>query len=71
MVPAALNKIFKSGSTTYSTSSLFFPKHIRDNITILYAFVRTLDNFVDKTPQDIKGFNDFKKRIMKHDRVLR
>jgi phytoene synthase len=61
MVPAALNKIFKSGSTTYSTSSLFFPKHIRDNITILYAFVRTLDNFVDKTPQDIKGFNDFKK----------
>lgn len=65
MVPAFINNIFKSGSTTYSTSSIFFPSHIRDHVSIVYAFVRTFDNFVDKTPQDVKQFNAFKKEYYK------
>ncbi len=53
--------IFSQGSRTYATSSIFFPKHIREKVTILYAWVRTADNFVDSTPQDKKGFIEFRK----------
>lgn len=58
-------KKFKQSSTTYYFSSLFFPKSIRQDITILYAYVRTADNFVDKKPQDKKGFLEFKKQTKK------
>lgn len=61
MVPAEINKIFKFGSTTYSTSSIFFPPSVRDNVAVVYAFVRTIDNFVDQKPQGIKQFKLFKK----------
>lgn len=54
------NELFAKSSTTYFYSHHFFPKRIRDEITILYAFVRTADNFVDKIPQDIEGFRRFK-----------
>lgn len=53
-------KIFKQGSTTYHTSSLFFPKKEREAVFTLYAFVRTVDDFVDMVPQDRQGFYDFK-----------
>lgn len=56
-----LNNIFRTGSMTYSTSSIFFPENTRKDVTIVYAFVRTLDNFVDKIPPDFKKFNEFKK----------
>ncbi|MEI6222212.1 MAG: phytoene/squalene synthase family protein [bacterium] len=46
-----LNKIFIKGSRTYFYSSLFFPKTIRNDVAILYAFVRTLDDYVDVLPQ--------------------
>jgi phytoene synthase len=55
-------KLFKNGSRTYFNSSHFFPKEIKQNITILYAFVRKADNFVDQTPQDKEGFYDFKRK---------
>jgi len=54
------NSIFKAGSRTYFTSSLFFPKDIRREVTILYNFVRVADDFVDRIPQDIAGFYHFK-----------
>jgi phytoene synthase len=44
---------------TYFYSSLFFPKNIRDDVFILYSFVRTADNYVDAIPQQKKAFNSF------------
>ena len=54
------NEIFKNGSKTYHTASLFFPKNVRNDVTRLYAFVRTADDFVDNIPQDKKGFYKFR-----------
>jgi 15-cis-phytoene synthase len=54
--------IFKKGSRTYFTSSLFFPRGIRQDVFTLYGFVRTADDFVDAQPQDGRGFADFRRR---------
>lgn len=58
-ISSIAKRIFKSGSTTYYYSSLFFPRGVREDISTLYAFVRTADDFVDAVPQNISGFNDF------------
>ncbi len=52
-------RIFKKGSKTYFTSSLFFPPDKRDDVFILYGFVRTADDYVDEIPQDSDGFYKF------------
>lgn len=52
-------EIFKKGSKTYFYSSYFFPIKKRQEVAILYAFVRTADNYVDATPQDEKAFTAF------------
>ncbi len=54
--------LFKNGSTTYFTSSLFFPKNIRNDVTRLYAFVRKADDLVDATPQKIEEYENFMQR---------
>jgi phytoene synthase len=54
--------IFRKGSRTYFYSSLFFPMHIREEVFILYGFVRKTDNFVDVIPQNRDGFYDFKEK---------
>lgn len=51
-----LREIFKNGSRTYYKSSRYFPKYAREDVSILYAFVRTADNLVDSNPQDKDGF---------------
>lgn len=48
--------VFKRGSKTYYHSSKFFPKNIRDKVTVFYTFVRIVDDFVDKQPPDKKNF---------------
>ena len=53
--------LFRKSSTTYYFSSLFFPNSVKPAVFILYAFVRTADNFVDSTPQDKSGFLAFRK----------
>lgn len=55
------NTIFQNGSTTYYYSSLFFSPHLREKVTTLYAFVRTVDDLVDDTPQQKKEFYELKK----------
>lgn len=55
-------EIFKNGSKTYFNSSLFFPDEVRNDVFVLYGFVRTADNFVDAVPQDAGGFADFVER---------
>lgn len=52
-------QIFKKGSKTYYYSSLFFPKELRDQIAVLYAFVRILDNLIDSTPQQNEAFYEY------------
>ncbi|MBP9024140.1 MAG: phytoene/squalene synthase family protein [Spirochaetes bacterium] len=54
-------KIFRKGSKTYFTASLFFPPEVRRDVFSLYAFVRTADDFVDSVPQRKNEFYEFKK----------
>lgn len=57
--PQSNLEIFRNGSQTYFTSSLFFSPRTRDKIAILYAFVRVADDFVDSVPQKEVEFLDF------------
>lgn len=54
-----IREIFRRGSRTYFSSSQFFPRHIREDVFFLYAFVRSADNFVDVIPQREKDFYAF------------
>lgn len=53
------HRIFKKGSKTYFYNSIFFPKEVRDDVFILYSFVRIADNFVDAIPQEKDSFCNF------------
>jgi phytoene synthase len=55
-------RVFRSGSTTYFNSSLFFPPRVRERVFTLYAFVRVADNYVDTVPQKAAEFRDFRRR---------
>lgn len=51
-------EIFKNGSTTFFTATLFFPAVQKKAVFDLYAFVRVFDDFVDCVPpQKIEFFN--------------
>ncbi len=51
---------FKKGSTTYFNSSIFFPESVKNDVFILYGFVRTADDFVDSVPQKPDEFYAFR-----------
>ncbi len=53
-------RTFERGSKTYFNSSRFFPRSMRDDVFLLYGFVRTADDFVDAVPQDGTGFRRFR-----------
>ena len=59
MADAIHYETFRSGSKTYFNSSVFFPRDVRDDVFVLYGFVRVADNYVDQTPQDGEGFYQF------------
>jgi len=59
MVTRTHLEIFRRGSTTYFTSTLFFPSAVRDDVFVLYCFVRTADDFVDAVPQQAEAFYAF------------
>lgn len=63
-------KIFKNASKTYFYSSLFFPKKIRQEINILYAFVRTADDFVDSIPSNSTAFFAFKNYYLQNSKII-
>lgn len=54
------NQIFKKGSKTFFYSSFFFPKKVKEEVSILYAFVRVADDFVDNVPAFREEFFNFK-----------
>lgn len=58
-------EIFRKGSKTYFNSSVFFPESVRRDVFILYAFVRTADDFVDEVPQNPEGFYRFREEYRK------
>ena len=55
-------EVFRSGSKTYFNSSIFFPAEVRDDVFLLYGFVRVADNFVDSVPQRSDEFAAFVER---------
>ena len=55
-----LKRVFQKGSKNFHSSSLLFPRRLQHDITALYAFVRTADNFVDSIPQQTSNFNQFR-----------
>lgn len=64
-------QIFKNGSITYYYSSLFFRGQIKEDVFTLYAYVRTIDDFVDTSDPDVMSFNAMKKdtdRVWKGER---
>lgn len=54
-----METIFRKGSKTFSNSSRFFPKNIREDVIKIYGLVRVADDFVDSIPQKKKEFYDF------------
>ncbi len=63
MVNQTIYSIFKHGSKTYFYTSLFFPDEIKEDVFILYSFVRKADNYVDVIPQRKEDFFAFKSRF--------
>jgi phytoene synthase len=57
--------IFKNGSKTFFTASLFFPKNIKKDVFVLYAFVRVADDLVDSIPQQSEEFHAFRNKYTK------
>jgi phytoene synthase len=57
-------EIFRRGSRTYFNSTRFFPPRVRRDVTCLYAFVRSADDFVDRLPQDREGFEAFRQTYL-------
>lgn len=60
MINKTIYQIFHKGSRTMFYSSLFFPKKIRNDVFICYAFVRRADDLVDSLPKNPKEFYRFK-----------
>jgi phytoene synthase len=60
MINRTIYSIFKQGSKTYYYSTIFFPKRVKDEVFILYSFLRKADDFVDAVPQDVDSFYAFK-----------
>lgn len=63
MVTAEQSELFRKGSRTYYNSSRFFPPEVREDVFVLYAFVRKADNYVDAQPQDLAGFQAFQEQV--------
>ena len=59
MIKDLRTEIFRKGSKTYFSSSLFFSKDILKEVKVLYAFLRIADNLVDSVPQQTEKFNEF------------
>ena len=52
-------RLFFEGSRTYYNAAKLFPKNVRQKVTLLYAFVRKVDNIVDSMAQDRAAFDRY------------
>ena len=62
---AHLDQIFKIASGTYYRATKLTSPQVRNEITILYAFVRIADDFVDEMPPDSNAFYLYKQCFFK------
>jgi len=62
MINKTIYSIYHKGSRTMFYSSLFFPKKIRNDVFVCYAFVRRADDLVDKLIQNKEEFYLFKNK---------
>ncbi|MEM1610754.1 MAG: phytoene/squalene synthase family protein [Sulfolobales archaeon] len=49
-------EIFRKSSKTFYYASKLFPKRVRDDVALLYAFVRTIDDLVDVPEPKVDDF---------------
>lgn len=57
-------RLTKRASKTFYFSSLFFPRKIRNDVFILYSFLRTGDDMVDSIPQQKIAFDKYKSETL-------
>lgn len=57
--PVHTSIYFGGGAPPTFTSTLFFPKAVREDVFVLYSFVRTADDYVDAVPQMGDEFREF------------
>ncbi len=62
MIDNLVYQTFKRGSKTFFTSSLFFPRKVRDDVFAFYGFVRVADDLVDTIPSQTDAYFDFKNK---------
>jgi len=62
MIDQTIYSIFKGGSKTYFYSTVFFPQKVKEDVFVLYSFLRKADDYVDAIPQDVEGFYNFRER---------
>lgn len=60
MIDNQVYQTFKRGSKTFFTSSLFFPRKVREDVFAFYGFVRIADDFVDSVPSQTNAYFAFK-----------
>lgn len=56
--------ITKKYTKTFYYSTLLFPKNIRNDVFLLYSFVRIIDNLVDKKKSNKKTFHLYKNNLV-------
>ncbi len=56
----SFDAIFKNGSRTYYNSTAFFNAQEKKDVTVFYAFVRVVDDFIDAIPQNTEAYYLFK-----------
>jgi len=56
-------EITKKNSKTFYYSTIFFPKEIKEKVFLLYSFLRTTDDLVDKKKPDVKNFYQYKNKF--------
>jgi 15-cis-phytoene synthase len=49
----SFNNIFKKASKTHYYASLFFPQDVRNEVEILYNFLRVVDDLIDEDPAQV------------------
>ncbi len=58
-------EITKKASKTFYTASLLFPKPVRNDVFILYSFVRIADDFVDAIPPELEEYKKYKRETLR------
>lgn len=54
-------RITRKASKTFYAASLLFPKEIREDVFVLYTFLRRADDMIDHIPPQIQEYHDYKK----------